>query len=355
MTTAVAKPSPAGEFSAMLERSKGQIAKALPRHLTPERMIRMAVTAFSSTPLLQQCAMPTIIGCVVKASELGLELTGPLGHAYMVPRKNKKNNNQWEANFQVGYRGFIDLAYRTGRVKTFCAHEVRAGDNFDYQYGTDPYVIHKPAKDGDGEITHVYAVCIQTNGGIDFEVMTADQVDAHARKFSDSFNSEYSPWKTAWAEMAKKTAIRKLAKRVPLSAEFAKAAAIDEYTEAGVNDTPIMIEGSPPEIPTGRMKLKDLPTNGNGNGHHEEPPQGDANEDEPPTAEQIQFEVQRLIDRAIAAGNSDDHKSGTSLTQKVGAELREMQSGFTTEQIGSVEEKIQEANRKLAAKKGGKS
>jgi recombination protein RecT len=95
MTQQIAKPSGATELSQLLERSKLQIARALPKHLTPERMMRMALTAYSSTPLLQQCNATTIIGCVVKASELGLELTGPLGHAYMVPRRNKKNNNQF--------------------------------------------------------------------------------------------------------------------------------------------------------------------------------------------------------------------------------------------------------------------
>lgn len=333
--------SKTAEFNSLLERSKGQIAKALPRHLTPERMIRMAVTAFSSTPLLQECDVTSIVGCVVKASELGLELTGPLGHAYMVPRKNK---GRWEANFQVGYRGFIDLAYRTGRVKTFCAHEVRAGDNFDYQYGTDPYVIHKPAQTGDGEITHVYAVCIQTNGGIDFEVMTADQVDAHAKKYSDSLKSEYSPWNTAWAEMAKKTVIRKLAKRVPLSAEFAKALTVDE---AAQNDTPIMI-GAPEEPPAGRTKIKsELPPDEPTTDDHGEIAEDESTEEkkQPPTDPDFDPEstTQSLIERAKAA------KSPTKLEDVYGAWMK-VRDKLTAAQSTEIKAAIDEAKKAFAAK-----
>lgn len=230
---APSKPqSPQGQLLSLLEKSKNQIAMALPRHLTPDRMIRVAMTAFSRTPQLQECSVVSILGCVIQASELGLELTGPLGQAYMVPRWNK-NTRCKEANFQVGYRGLMDLAYRSGRVSSFAAHCVHELDQFDFALGTKPYLRHKPAMKGDrGEVTAVYAVLTMKDGGSDFEVMSMDEIEAHRKKYAD--DSSFSPWRTAREEMAKKTVIRKLAKRAPMCVEMQKAAVVDEYADVGI-------------------------------------------------------------------------------------------------------------------------
>lgn len=241
---ATTKPAAGGraELNALLLQSEKQIARALPKHLTAERMCRVAMTAYSKTPELQKCSAMSIVACVLQASEMGLELTGPLGQAYMIPRWNKKTGSN-EATFQIGYRGLIDLAYRSGRVKTFCAHVVHQNDTFDYQYGSDPKLVHKPTEANRGDVTHVYAICIQTNGGVDFEVMSFQDIVDHANQYSDGVDKPFSPWKTAWKEMAKKTAIRRLAKRVPLSIEFTAAAVSDEYREAGIS-----VDGDEPNI-----------------------------------------------------------------------------------------------------------
>src|SRR5512142_2316460 len=103
MTTAVA-PTKRNELMELLKRSEKQIAAALPRHLTAERIMRMAVTLFSKSDALQKCSLPSILASVVQASELGLELTGPLGHAFMVPYAG-------QATFQIGYKGFFELGF----------------------------------------------------------------------------------------------------------------------------------------------------------------------------------------------------------------------------------------------------
>lgn len=257
MTAQPKKSTGLAELNDLLKRSEKQIAMALPKHMTPERMIRVAMTAYSKTPELQKCSSLSIVGCVVQASEMGLELTGPLGHAYMVPRWNNKTKCK-EATFQIGYRGFVALAYRSGQVKTFCSHEVRERDEFSYQYGTHPTLSHKPADKDRGDITHVYAVCLQTNGGVDFEVMSIDDVHEHVKQYCDT-ESDFSPWKTAFVEMAKKTPLRKLAKRVPLSIELTRAAVVDEYQERGLSsdgEDAMLISVDNDDAPSNAEELK---------------------------------------------------------------------------------------------------
>jgi recombination protein RecT len=246
--------SPVNNLRDLLEKSKGQIATALPKHMTPERMIRVALTTFQRTPDLAECSPLSIVGCVVQASELGLELSGPLGQAYMVPYKNKNTGNK-EAQFQVGYKGLMDLAYRSGKVTTFNAHCVYANDEFYFQYGTDPKLLHKPTLDDPGDVIAIYAVLNMVGGGFDFEVMSAKQINSHRDKYSKAKNSSFSGWQTAWEEMAKKTVIRRLAKRAPVSIEVRAAASADEYAESQVQQIHVDMPGGSP-LPLGRQSLR---------------------------------------------------------------------------------------------------
>jgi recombination protein RecT len=151
----------------------------------------------------------------------------------MVPRKNKHNNTK-EATFQVGYRGLISLAFRSGKVKTFAAHVVHANDHFQYSLGTSPIIEHLPVLRDRGEIVAVYALVLQKDGENDCEVMSREDIESHRNKYCEKKAEQYDPWQTAWEEMAKKTVIRRLAKRVPMSVEMTKASVLDEYGEVGV-------------------------------------------------------------------------------------------------------------------------
>lgn len=227
------------ELMDLLNRSKNQISMALPRHMTPERMIRVAVTAYSRTPALQQCSSMSIAGCVVQASELGLELTGPLGQAYLVPYYNSSTKSH-EAQFQIGYRGMMDLAYRSGRVESIQPRVVHKGDKFSFSYGTKPKIEHVPC-DNPGEPAWYYAIAFMKGGGFDFEVMSAEQIEKHRRQFSKQKDTSYNPWNSAREAMSLKTVIRRLCKRLPASVELTKAVMLDEYVEAGVPvETPII-------------------------------------------------------------------------------------------------------------------
>ena len=218
------------------DQVKRQIALALPQHLKPERMIRMAITTVRRTPKILECDPMTLVACIVQASEIGLELSGPLGQAYIIPRKNK---GRMEATFQIGYRGFLRLAYNTGQVSFFNARAVRAGDLFNYSLGTNQFINHKPEAPRGAKITHFYAVLQQKDGAADCEVWSLSDMEEHRDRYrSDKFlkdqNKSYrGPWDDEFEAMGCKTMIRELSKRAPLSAELMSVAARDEYTEIG--------------------------------------------------------------------------------------------------------------------------
>jgi recombination protein RecT len=222
-------------LSELLNRYKEQIAMALPRHLTPERMIRVALTAVGRNPTLQKCSPATIAGCVVQASILGLEPDGVLGEAYLVPFYNKKVNNNkggYECQLIPGYQGLLKLVRNTGELKMVDVQEVCENDEFDFEKGMEPFLRHKPAVGDRGEIISYWAGAVLINGGKQFEVMTKEQIEAHRDKYSKS--AESGPWVTSPEWMFKKTVLRKLVKLLPKSAQAQLAVALDERNEVGV-------------------------------------------------------------------------------------------------------------------------
>lgn len=219
---------------------KNQLASALPRHMTADRMIRIITTEIRKNPELAGCNQQSFIGSVVQCSQLGLEPGNSLGHAYLLPfNKNKKNpsTGKWEVvskdvQLIIGYRGMIDLARRSGQIVSISARTVREGDEFKFEYGLNETLTHIPGENEDAKITHVYAVAKLKDGGVQFEVMTFKQVEK-VRSQSKAGNS--GPWSTHWEEMAKKTVIRRLFKYLPVSIEMQKAVIMDEKAEAGVD------------------------------------------------------------------------------------------------------------------------
>jgi len=198
------------------------IQSLVPKHVTPERLARLGINAATRNPKLFECAPETMIGAIVNCAALGLE-PNLIGHAYILPFWNNKTK-QFEAQFQIGYKGAIDLARRSGELKQLYAHEVYEGDDFGYSYGLNKDLHHIPnGEDNPAKITHVYAVYHLKDGGSDFVVMSRGQIEAHRDRFSKSKDrtsgSVYGPWADHFTEMAKKTVIIKLLKTAPLSIE----------------------------------------------------------------------------------------------------------------------------------------
>ncbi|MCI5852277.1 MAG: recombinase RecT [Clostridiales bacterium] len=207
-----------------------QIAKALPSVMTPERFSRIAMTAVTQNPELGRCTPRSFIGALLTAAQLGLEPNTPLGQAYLIPFKNGRNGGALEAQFQLGYRGLIELAHRSGELKSIEAHIVYENDEFEYELGLDPKLRHIPAMRDRGGIAWVYAIYHLNSGGFGFEVMSFDDIEAHKKKYSKAASKGFSPWQTSREEMAKKTVIKRVLKYAPLKTDFIRAMREDEST-----------------------------------------------------------------------------------------------------------------------------
>jgi recombination protein RecT len=227
-------PAPQQSFqsiiTAQLSKQFKAIQSLVPKHVTPERLARVALNALSRNPKLMECSPETIIGAIINCASLGLE-PNLLGHAYIVPFYNNKIGRM-EAQFQIGYKGALDLVRRTGAVSTITAHEVYEGDTFDYAYGIDEKLIHIPSgEDDERKITHFYAAYKLKDGGSGFVVMTRSQIDGHRDKFTKSRDKQgnvYGPWKDHYVAMGLKTVLLKLIKYMPISIEQQESAAILE-------------------------------------------------------------------------------------------------------------------------------
>ncbi|MGP1490877.1 MAG: recombinase RecT [Treponema sp.] len=200
----------------MIMRNMDMFKMAVPKTVTPERMARIAMTAVTKNPKLALCSPASFFGALLTAAQLGLEVNTPLGQSYLIPYNGKRG---MECQFQLGYQGILDLAYRTGKFRRIKAVVVHAGDDFIYSYGLHAVLTHVPKMIGTP--THVYALYELLNGGIDFEVWTWEQVIAHAKQYSQSFSKADSSWQTAPEEMAKKTVLKALLKYAPKAVEYA--------------------------------------------------------------------------------------------------------------------------------------
>lgn len=211
---------------------KPQIEAALPSVITTERFTRMALTAVSSNPKLANCTPKSFMGALMNAAQLGLEPNTPLGQAYLIPYKNKGVD---EVQFQIGYKGLVELAHRSGEFKNIEARVVCENDEFEYEYGLEPKLVHRPAKSNRGKPIYYYAVFTLVNGGFGFEVMSKEDIDIHKNKYSQAAGSKYSPWNTAYDSMAKKTALKQVLKYAPIKTEFARKINEDETIKSEIS------------------------------------------------------------------------------------------------------------------------
>ena len=222
----------------MLEKMKKQMAMALPKHITPERMIRVALTAVQNTPKLLQCNRNSLLMAVLRAAQLGLEPDGILGQAYLIPFNRKyKEDGVWKSTMDVqlivGYKGLIDLARRSGEVSNIIAKEVYANDEFRVDFSQEIPFIHKPLLEGErGEVKFFWAMARFKDGGFHWDYMTKQEVENIRDKGNGKDNKV---WHEHFIEMGKKTAIRRIAKYLPMSVQ--KATILEDLVDAGKNFT----------------------------------------------------------------------------------------------------------------------
>lgn len=225
------------ELRTLIKNNMEMFKMALPKTITVERMMRIAMTAVTMNPKLAICSQPSFFGSLLTAAQLGLEVNTPLGHAYLIPYNSKTGI---KCQFQIGYQGILELAYRSGKFKRIKAVVVHKGDDFRYTQGINPTLEHTPQDSG--EPTYVYALYELLNGGYDFEVWTWERAMKHGKTYSKSFND--GPWKTNPEEMAKKTVLKSLLKYAPKAVELYDAVTVD----GGVINKKIIIENGNNEI-----------------------------------------------------------------------------------------------------------
>ena len=172
----------------------------------------------------------------MQAAQLGLEPNTPLGQAYLIPYGS-------QCQFQIGYKGLINLGYRNPQMQIISAQAVYEHDKFEYEFGLNPKLVHRPALRDRGEVTLFYGLFKLTNGGFGFEVMSKDDMDEYAKEYSKSFDSSFSPWKNNYIGMAKKTVIKQALKYAPLRTDFRKALSTDETIKTEISEDMSEIHG----------------------------------------------------------------------------------------------------------------
>lgn len=216
-----------------IKQMQSEIRKALPSVITPERFTRIVLSALSTNPKLAETTPQSFLGAMMTAAQLGVEPNTPLGQAYLIPFWNSKAR-ALECQFQLGYKGLIDLAYRSGEVNVIQAQVVCENDEFTYSFGLDPQLKHVPATHDRGAPVYVYAVFRTKDDGYGFEVMSMDDVRAHAQKYSKAYSS--GPWQTNFEEMAKKTVLKRVLKYAPLKSDFVRGVAQDETIKTEISE-----------------------------------------------------------------------------------------------------------------------
>ena len=231
--TMVKKENKSKTIFDVIQAGAKQFATALPKHVNSERFVRIAITTIRQNPKLAKCSQESLLGALMVSAQLGLE-PGTLGQCYLIPFENKKAGTV-ECQFQIGYKGLIELLRRSGQLSDIYSYTVYENDDFNIEYGLSRTLVHKPNFTDRGEIKGFYAVAILKDGAKAFEYMTKDEVIHHEEKYrKGSYKNDV--WNKNFEEMAQKTVAKKLLKWLPVSVEFLEMASKDEKSFKVVDD-----------------------------------------------------------------------------------------------------------------------
>jgi recombination protein RecT len=222
-----------------LEQQRNEIARAVPQHIDPERLIRVALTACNQNSNLLTCTKESLLQAVMQSAQLGLMPDGILGQAYLIPYKDK-------AQFQVGYQGLIELVGRAERIAAIIPDVVHEKDEFEWHREVDrDHFVHKPYEgpDDPGAITHGYCIIRRKDGTSSVTVLSIYKIEREHMAHSQAVKrGGDTPWKSHKDAMVKKTMILVALKYEPKSTELAKVVAREELSEQGI-DLPDEVPG----------------------------------------------------------------------------------------------------------------
>lgn len=220
----------------LFDKNRDMFAQMIPQGLglTVDRFKQVMIYCMRITPQLGDCDPGSMVAAVAQVAQLGLDLTPAAGQAYLVPYKSR-------CQLQIGYKGYIALAVRSGDVKSVTAYPVYSGDAFEFEYGTEERVRHVPALKDRGELVAAWAVAVLADGRKVFRVIGADDI-AKAEAFGQAKRPD-SPWRVHRDEMARKTAIRRLVRDLVLSSVVGRAMAADDMIVKGMSEDGEVIDG----------------------------------------------------------------------------------------------------------------
>lgn len=220
--------SNAGTLSKFLNQNADTLGEFAAGFMKPSAMIRLSLMAFARTPTLARCTLSSILRSLMDSAALRVRPGGLNGRGYLVPRKNNKVDPPvWECHFDPGWRGLVDVARRSGKVKALGAQVVREGDYFEYGYDPLPILKWKPLRelkpaDADGVVKErpiiaAFAVAQLADDAIQIEVLEGDDL-AQIKKSSAA--GDKGPWADWEAEMCRKSAVKRLCKYLPVPDDF---------------------------------------------------------------------------------------------------------------------------------------
>lgn len=282
--TAVQKQPPqarnSAELSGVLSRYEDQIAQALPvsnNDLNAKRIIQITATVITQNPKLRVCDTGSVIAAVMQAAILGLNPLPSLAECYFIPYGK-------DCTFQVGYKGWVNLYYRSKLVQEIYAHVVRKGDEFEYELGLEKKLRHVVKSDTGDDVTHVYAVVKFKGGGHGFVVLTRKEIDKLKARGAGG-----PAWKTDFEPMCQAKALKQLKRFIPSDGSIDAALASDERIiplEAFNSDRTGLNLAALPD-PTGSNQIEMKQPNFLG--------AGDEQESEEETVDESTGEVQRSL------------------------------------------------------------
>lgn len=218
-----------------ISKASPGFADALPAHVTVDRFIRAAFTALNTVPRLVECTQDSVMAGLMQAAQLGLEVSDVRGQCYLIPRRDSRDGGVYKASFQLGYRGMIDLAARSGI--TVDAEELHENDHYDFQLGTRRYLIHRPTLGVRGESIAYYATAsFSDRREPTFVIMGRAEIEEHRDKFASTRTKKgeiVGPWVEHFDAMARKTVIRALLNYLPVSVELREAIHNDAIETTG--------------------------------------------------------------------------------------------------------------------------
>lgn len=289
-------PAPA-TLSDQIRNMQDQFQLAMPRGAEASQLVRDALTCVRQTPQLADCEPATVFGALMTCAQLGLR-PGVLGHAWLLPFRNK---GALQAQLVVGYQGMVELAHRSGQIKSLIARTVYANDTFDVDYGLEDKLVHKPSMRGDkGKAIAYYAVAKFNTGGHAFYVMSHDEMLAYKAK---NTKAKFGPWVDHFEQMAHKTCVRQLAKWMPKSTEMAVAVDADEK---------VRIDTSPDAITSGAFV----------DARQIEAPQDDEGERPADVSDAIEMATEAQVNDMVALLGDAGHEGDDAVLTHVSTVLR---------------------------------